>query len=101
MNPEVDLLLRLWPVFVAIILCVAWFIRLEANHLSLRDRFDEFKHSSRRDLDDHKKNVKENEIKVWEKIDTIKDQNVEILKTLSRLEGKLETRKGVNHETVL
>jgi hypothetical protein len=99
MPSEVELILRLWPIFVGVIMLVAWLIRLESNHLSLRDRFEDHKDTSKKELDDHKRNVKDNEIKVWEKIDTIKDQNIEILKSLSRLEGQL-SRKGVNNEVL-
>jgi len=96
---DIEIVLRLWPIFIGVIMLVAWLIRLEANHLSLRDKFDDHKTNSKKELEDHKKNVKDNERMVWDKIDTIKDQNTEILKSLSRLEGQL-SRKGVYNENV-
>lgn len=97
---EVDMLLRLWPIFVGVIMLVAWLIRLEAKSLHTEEKLNAHINNAKKELDDHKKSVKDNEGKVWDKIDTIKDQNTEILRSISRLEGKLE-RKGVSNETVL
>ena len=87
---DIELILRLWPVFLGVIMLVAWLIRLEANHLSLKDRFEEHRNHSKKELDDHKNNMKDNEGRVWGNIDTIKDQNTKILQSISRIEGNLE-----------
>lgn len=97
-SSDIEIFLKLWPIFVGVMMLVAWLIRLEANHLSYKDKSDDKFISLKKELEDHKKSVRDNESKVWEKIDTIKDQNIEILKSLSRLEGQL-SRKGVNNES--
>lgn len=83
---EFETIIRLWPIFVGIILLVVWLVRLESGMLHNKDKLENHK----KDLDDHKKNVKENEGKVWDKLDTIKEQNTGISNQIARLEGKLE-----------
>jgi len=95
---DVELILRLWPVFVGVILTVAWFIRLESHQLHLKDKFEEFKNSSKKDLEDHKTKVEFNNLRMWDRFETVVNQNNEILQKVSKLEGKLETSKGVYNE---
>jgi uncharacterized membrane-anchored protein YhcB (DUF1043 family) len=101
MNPhsDVEVLIRLWPVFLGVLGLTAWLIRLESRTLSNREKIQAVELSFKKELDDLKEEVRQHVNKVWDKIDTIKDQNTEILKSISRLEGKLE-RKGVHNENV-
>lgn len=100
--------LRLWPIVVGVILVIVWFIRLESNLNNMREKFKELKSEMEKDLEEIKdtakadreavkeiaKEIKENEKDIWKKIEVIKEQNSEILRLISRLEGKLEPRKG-------
>lgn len=97
---EIDFLLKLWPIFVGVILLVAWFIRLEAKQLHQGEKIndqnkaiDDLEKNYKSEVEALRKTVKDNNEKMWDKIDTVREQNVEILKTLSRLEGQLS--KGV------
>lgn len=71
--------MQLWPVLVTVVIIVAWFIRLESRQLFHEKDFERYRNQAR-----------ENEKKIWENIDKIKEQNTEILQSLSRLEGKID-----------
>lgn len=92
MMPELETLIKFWPIFVGYTLLVGWFIRLEASSFSQKEKIYDLEKRLQKEIEDHKKDMKDNVAKMWEKIDTIKDQNTEILKSISRLEGKLERR---------
>lgn len=93
MQHELEFILKFWPVFVGYTLLVGWFIRLEASSFSQKEKTADLEKRLQKEIEEHKKDMKDHVSKMWEKIDTIKEQNTEILKTISRLEGKLENRK--------
>ena len=88
---EIEMLLKFWPVFLTFILLVVWQVRMEAKLLNTKERLLEHINGTEKGLKEHKDDVKNNQVKVWDKIETIKDQNTEILTAVSRLEGKFET----------
>jgi uncharacterized membrane-anchored protein YhcB (DUF1043 family) len=90
---DIETVAKLWPIFVGVIIFVTWLIRLESHHHHLQEKVRENEKRTQKEFDDHKTNVRENELRVWEKFDTVVKQNNEILKSVSRLEGKLEKQK--------
>lgn len=84
---------RLWPLFIGFITIIIWFVRLEAKHIHLAEKFKDHKESSNKDTSDLEDDLKENMKQVWKRFNTVTDQNTEILRTLSRMEGKLETKE--------
>lgn len=88
---EIELIVRLWPLFVSVIFLIAWFIRLESRQLFNIEKIQNLEAK-----------IKSHKEFVWEELTAIKLQNNELLKTLSRLEGHLiNSRKGVNNETLI
>ena len=69
---ELELLLKLWPVFLFLLAAFAWLIRLEAKVMYLE-----------KDHDENKKAI-------WEKIKTIESMLLKISESLARIEGKLD-----------
>jgi hypothetical protein len=97
-HPEIEIVMKLYPLFLGVIVLVAWLIRLEAKQLYTSKDFNDFKDDTKKVFDDHKKDVKETNSDVHEEFVSIRKQNNEILQSLSRLEGRLNIRKGVNNE---
>lgn len=69
---ELELLLKLWPVFLLLLTGFAWLIRLEAKVMYLE-----------KDHDENKKSM-------WEKIKTIELMLLKISESLARIEGKID-----------
>ena len=69
---ELELLLKLWPVFLLLLAGFAWLIRLEAKVMYLE-----------KDHDENKKSM-------WEKIKTIELMLLKISESLARIEGKID-----------
>ncbi len=70
-----------WPVGVALVTMVAWFIRLESKVLYLE-----------KDHHEHKRAYSERETQMWAKIDGLQVGITTVLQALAKIEGKLETR---------
>lgn len=83
--------LEFWPLIVAIGSMLIWIVRLESKYLATKEKLNDYILHSNDNLNRHKEDLKENDSKVWNKIETIQTQSLEILTTVSRLEGKLET----------
>lgn len=81
---ELDLILKLWPIFGCFGFGVVWFIRLESK-VAYLDK-------------DHSNlvvAVKEKDLAMWSKIDSIQTTLNQLLQAIARLEGKMDVR---NHE---
>lgn len=81
LESTLNIVSKLWPIFASIVLIIAWFIKLEVKQLFHYEEFERFR-------DD----TKENEKKVWENIEKIREMQSEIIRTLSRIEGKLDKK---------
>lgn len=90
---DIEIIAKLWPIFVGVLIFIIWLIRLESHHHHLKEKVKENDERTQKEISSHKMSVRENELRVWEKFDTVVEQNNQILKTVSRLEGKLEKQK--------
>lgn len=79
---EFDVVLKLWPVIVSVVLLVAWFIRLESRGDHQKDKQDELKEF-----------VKESNKIIFDKLDTLQKQHNELSQLVTRLEGQLSNSK--------
>jgi type IV secretory pathway component VirB8 len=69
-------------IVVVAITLIAWLIRLEAKVMYLE-----------RDFNDKKNLDVSKEQKIWEKMDEMRDMMTNILQSLARVEGKIESKK--------
>lgn len=81
---EIDLILKLWPVFTCFAFGIVWFIRLESKVAYLD-----------KDHSNLVTSVKEKDLAMWSKIDSIQTTLNQLLQAIARLEGKMDVR---NHE---
>lgn len=68
----------IWPVVVSVVLCLIWFVRLEAKVLNLHENHKEHK---------------ENSTTMWVKIDALQTTMNAVLQATARLEGKMDSKK--------
>ena len=81
-HSDYEVLLKLWPVIVSVVLLVAWFIRLESRGDHLKDKHEELKDF-----------VKETNKTLFEKIETLQKENKDMTNLVTRLEGQLSNSK--------
>lgn len=76
---NIQYLEKLWPLIVSLVLVVAWLIRLESKVLYMeKDSLKTAAENSKR------------EEGMWKKFDEVNNKLTEALKTLSKIEGRLE-----------
>lgn len=74
-------IMKLWPIFVALISGLIWLIRLEAKVLYLeKDQTKEVKRSSEKDRN------------LWKEVKGIREEVHEVKTTLARIEGSLSNK---------
>lgn len=78
----IETLSNLWPIVLSVVGVIAWFVRLESKLLHLSDDYHE-----------HKENVKDRELAMWTKLDTIQTTMTSVLQGLAKIEGKLESKR--------
>lgn len=74
-----------WPVVAGAVALVAWHVRLEAKVTYLT-----------KSLEDVKGSIKEDQNKIWSKIDIMQSQLVAILQSTANIEGHLAIGKNKN-----
>lgn len=72
MTRELEVFIRLWPLFVSVVLLVAWFIRLETKGLQ------------------NEKDIQRIKDDTSLKLDKLDSQSLEVLQKVSHLQGKFE-----------
>lgn len=83
---DIDVLLKLWPIILAVVLTVAWFIRLEAKVESIKTK--------QISLDSDHDKLEE---KMWTRFDAIHKMFSEISTKLTRVETIIEERTKDGH----
>jgi signal transduction histidine kinase len=89
---DVEMFLKLWPIFLAIILAVAWFIRLEAKVMSSEERRKaEIEYLKAKQIELNLDHIKLEE-KMWLRFDAIHTMFSEISTKLTRVETIIDER---------
>lgn len=78
---EVDIILKLWPVFVVFFFGVVWFIRLETKFNALE-----------KDYENHKQTIKEKDAAMWAKFDSMIMSLNQMSQSIVRIETKLDNQ---------
>ncbi len=79
---EVDLLLKLWPVLGFFFFGTIWFVRLETKFGSLE-----------KDYNEHKESIKNKDLTMWAKIDSIQASVNTVIQSMVRVETKIDMQQ--------